>query len=157
MASVNKAIIIGNLGADPELRHTAGGSAVCNLRVATTETWKDRDGNKQEKTEWHRIVVWGNQAEACGKYLSKGRQVYVEGSLDTREWQDKDGNRRTTTEIKARQVVFLGSGSGGGGGSREKHRTTEQRPQQPQGGGGWAGDYAPEAAAPTLGDEDMPF
>src|SRR5262249_17140986 len=101
MASVNKVILIGNLGRGPERRDTPGQNAVCNLRLETNEQWTDKSGAKQERTEWHRIVVWGKQAEICGQYLKKGRQVYIEGSLTTREWNDKDGNKRTTTEIRA--------------------------------------------------------
>ena len=106
MASVNKAIIIGNLGDDPELRHTQSGAAVCNMRVATNETWKDRDGERHERTEWHSIVVFGKQAENCAKYLEKGRKVYVEGRLQTREWEDRDGNKRYTTEITQQHLRY---------------------------------------------------
>ncbi len=112
MASVNKAIVLGNLGRDPELRHTQSGKAVCQLNVATTETWTDQSGERQEKTEWHRIVVWGRQAENCDKYLSKGRSVYVEGRIQTRKWQDKDGADRYSTEIVADRVQFIGGGAG---------------------------------------------
>src|ERR1051325_4567792 len=114
MASINKVIVIGNLGADPELRYTPGGQAVCDLRVATTEQWTDKSGERKEQTEWHRVVVWGKQAENCSQYLSKGRQVYVEGRLRTRQWDDKDGNKRYTTEIVAQTVQFLGGGRGEG-------------------------------------------
>ena len=114
---VNKAIIVGNLGRDPELRFTASGRAVAKFPVATSERWTDQDGQKQERTEWHNIVVWGKQAETCGQYLSKGRQVYVEGGIRTRSYDDKDGNKRYITEIVARDVRFLG-GAGGGGGAR---------------------------------------
>jgi single-strand DNA-binding protein len=107
MASVNKAIVVGNMGSDPEVKFTPGGQAVANFSIATTDKW-EKDGQKQERTEWHRIVVWGKLAELCGQYLRKGRQVYVEGRLQTREWQDKDGNKRTTTEIVAQGVQFLG-------------------------------------------------
>ena len=109
---LNKAMIIGNLGADPELRYTQEGRPVCNFSLATTEKWKDKEGNQQERTEWHKVVVWGKQAENCEKYLSKGRQAYVEGNIQTRDWEDQDGNKRYTTEIVARTVQFL---SGGGG------------------------------------------
>jgi single-strand DNA-binding protein len=108
MASVNKVIVLGNLGRDPEVKFTPGGQAVCNFSVATTDKWDDKSGQKQERTEWHRIVVWGKLAELCGQYLKKGRQAYVEGRLQTREWQDKDGNKRQTTEVVASQVQFLG-------------------------------------------------
>jgi single-strand DNA-binding protein len=108
MAGINKAIIVGNLGKDPEVRYTQGGTAVCNFTVATSEVWTDKDsGEKQEQTEWHRIVVWRKLAEICGEYLKKGRQVYVEGKLQTRSWK-QDGITRYTTEIKADEVQFLG-------------------------------------------------
>ncbi|MEQ9496655.1 MAG: single-stranded DNA-binding protein [Deltaproteobacteria bacterium] len=117
MASLNKVMLIGNLGADPEVRYTANSTAVANFRIATTEVWNDKSGERQEKTEWHRIVVWGRQAETCGEYLRKGRSVYVEGRIQTREWEDRDGNKRWTTEITADRVQFLGGrGEGGGGG-----------------------------------------
>ncbi len=115
MASVNKVILIGNLGRDPELRYTASGQGVTNFTLATNERWRDKDGNNQERTEWHRIVVWGKSAENCAQYLQKGRSVYVEGRLQTREWEDKDGNKRSTTEVVALNVTFLGSQRGGGG------------------------------------------
>ena len=112
MASVNKVILIGNLGRDPEIRFTPGGAQVCNFTLATNEQWKDKSGQRQERTEWHRIVVWGKQAEICKEYLAKGRQVYVEGSLQTREWNDRDGNKRTTTEIRAIRIQLLGRADG---------------------------------------------
>src|SRR5699024_10159244 len=120
MSSVNKVILIGNLGADPELRNTSSGTAVTELRLATNESWRDKQGAMQQRTEWHRVVVWGRQAESVAKYMSKGRSVYVEGRLQTREWKDRDGQRRFTTEIIASNVVFLqgGRGDGGGGGGR---------------------------------------
>src|SRR4051812_15717279 len=105
---VNKVILIGNLGADPEVRFTQGGQAVANFRIATTDSWKDKNGQQQERTEWHRIVVWGKLAELCGEYLKKGRQCYVEGRLQTREWTNKDGQKQWTTEVVAQQVTFLG-------------------------------------------------
>jgi len=107
MSSVNKVIIIGRLGRDPEIKYTATGQAVANLSVATDESYKDREGNKVEKSEWHRIVAWGKQAEFCGNYLAKGRLVYVEGKLETRKWTDKDGAEKYTTEIKADRVQGL--------------------------------------------------
>jgi single-strand DNA-binding protein len=112
MASVNKVILIGNLGRDPEIRFTASGAPVCNFSLATNEQWKDKNGQKQERTEWHRIVVWGKQAEICKEYLAKGRQVYVEGNLQTREWNDREGNKRTTTEIRAARIQLLGRPDG---------------------------------------------
>jgi len=108
MASVNKVILIGNLGRDPEVRYTTGGTPVANFTMATSERWTDQSGERKERTEWHRIVVWDKQAEIVGEYLSKGRQVYVEGQLQTREWTDRDGNKRYTTEVRARQVLMLG-------------------------------------------------
>jgi single-strand DNA-binding protein len=108
MSGVNKAIIVGNLGSDPELRHTQGGTPVANFRVATNEVYKNRDGERTERTEWHRVVAFGRLAEICGQYLKKGKQVYLEGRIQTRDWDDKDGNKRYTTEIVASQMVMLG-------------------------------------------------
>ena len=107
---INKVILVGNLGQDPETRHTNGGNSVTQLRIATTEKYKDRDGAMQERTEWHTVIVWGKQGEACGKHLTKGRQVYVEGRLTTRKWQDKEGKDRYTTEVIGDNVRFLGQG-----------------------------------------------
>jgi single-strand DNA-binding protein len=109
MSSINKVQLIGNLGADPELRYTSGGQPVADLRVATNRRFTGRDGAQQEDTQWHRVVVWGKQAEHCKEYLSKGRQVYVEGRLQTRSWEDRDGNKRWTTEVVAQTVQFLGA------------------------------------------------
>ncbi len=110
MAGINKVILIGRLGSDPEVRYTPSGVAVANFNIATSEEWKDKDsGEKKERTEWHRIVVWRRLGEICGEYLSKGRQVYVEGRLQTRDWEDRDGNKRYTTEIVATDVQFLGA------------------------------------------------
>lgn len=116
MSSVNKVILIGNLGADPELRQTSSGSAVCELRLATNEQWSDKSGERKERTEWHRVIVWGRQAESVARFMKKGRSVYVEGRLQTREWTDKENVKRYTTEIIASNVVFLQGGGGGGGG-----------------------------------------
>lgn len=135
---INKVILIGNLGADPEMKYTAGGTAICKFRLATNEVFKDRDGNQQERTEWHRVVAWGKLAEICSQYLSKGRTVYVEGSLRTSSWDDQDGNKRYMTEINARDVQFLSSGPGGGAG----------------GGQGGGDDFG---GPPPMGDEDIPF
>ncbi|UCD18428.1 MAG: single-stranded DNA-binding protein [Candidatus Zixiibacteriota bacterium] len=109
MASVNKVILIGNLGKDPELRYTPGGQAVANFSLATSEKWRDKDGAMQDKTEWHNIVLWGRQAEIAKEYLSKGRQVYIEGRIQTRSWDDKEGNKRYTTEVVAQRLQFLGT------------------------------------------------
>ncbi len=140
MAAVNKAIIVGNLGKDPEVRFTQSGRAVASFSVATTETWMDQESGRQERTEWHNIVVWGKQAETCGQYLSKGRQVYIEGSIRNRSYDDRDGNKRYITEIVAQRVQFLG-GPGGAG--------------QRSGGGAPGGGGDPGPSAPPA--EDVPF
>ena len=116
MASVNKVILVGNLGRDPETRYTTGGEAVTNISIATTDTWKDKSGEKQERTEWHRVAFFGKLAEIAGEYLKKGSQVYVEGRLQTRKWQDKEGQDKYTTEIIADRMQMLGSRTGSGGG-----------------------------------------
>jgi single-strand DNA-binding protein len=109
MASVNKAILIGNLGRDPEVRYTPSGTAVANFSLATSENWTNKDGEKQSRTEWHRIEAWGRLGETCGEYLSKGSQVYIEGSIRTDEWEDQEGNKRQTTKIRAWRMQMLGS------------------------------------------------
>lgn len=144
MASVNKAIVLGNLGRDPELRHTQSGKAVCTLRIATNESWQDQSGERQERTEWHQVVVWGRQAENCNQYLKKGRSVFIEGRIQTRKWQDKDGNDRYSTEIVADRVQFVGGGARDGGGDSYGDSSF--------GGGG--GDIAPP---PAMGGDDIPF
>lgn len=111
--SVNKVILVGNLGRDPEVRFTANGKAVARFSVATSEVWNDAEGTRQERTEWHNVVVWGKQAESCGQYLQKGRQVYIEGSIRSRQYDDKDGNKKYITEVVAQRVQFLGGGRGG--------------------------------------------
>ncbi len=156
---VNKVIIIGNLGANPELKYLPSGQAVCEMRLATTDTYNDKQGQRQERTEWHRVVCWGKTAENAAKYLEKGRQVYVEGRLQTRSWDDKDGNKRYTTEIVAQQVVFLS----GGGGERAARAPSpspdrvEQRPPSSAGGGGAAHEAPPADFGPGPGDDDIPF
>ena len=120
MASINEVILIGNLGKDPEVRYTESGQAVCNFSLATNEAWNDKDGKKNERVEWHRIVVWGKAAESCGEYLEKGRQVCVRGRIQTREWTDKEGTKKYTTEIVAHPaggVTFLGGKNGESKGS----------------------------------------
>jgi single-strand DNA-binding protein len=151
MAGVNKAILIGNLGADPETRYTQGGQPVSNFRIATSEKWTSREGQAQERTEWHRIVTFGRLAETCRDYLQKGRQVYVEGRIQTRQWDDRDGNKRWTTEIVAQTVRFLG-----GRGAQESAgppAASEPGPSHgpPDQGGG--DDFGP----PPIGDDDVPF
>lgn len=116
MAGINKVILIGNLGRDPELRYTQGGTAVCTLSIATTRSYNNRNNERVEETEWHRVVVWSKQAEFCNQYLTKGRQVYIEGRLQTRSYDDKDGIKRYSTEVVADTVQFLGGRGGGGGG-----------------------------------------
>lgn len=142
---VNKVIIVGNLGKDPEVRFTPGGKALARFPVATSERWTDQDGNRQERTEWHNVVVWGKQAETCGQYLAKGRQVYVEGSLRTRQYDDKDGNRRYTTEVVARDVRFLGGGGAAAGAGQGGGRAPGAAASAPMGE-----DYGPP-------DDDIPF
>jgi single-strand DNA-binding protein len=117
---VNKVILVGNLGANPEMRYTQGGQPVANLRLATTERWTDKNGQKQEQTEWHRVVVFGKQAEICNQYLTKGRQIYVEGRIRTRQWQDQQGQKRYSTEVVAVTIQMLGSRAEGGAPPREE-------------------------------------
>ncbi len=144
MASVNKVILVGNLGKDPEVRFTPSGRAVARFTLATTESWMDQESGRQERTDWHNIVVWGKQAESCGQYLAKGRQVYVEGRITSRSYDDKDGNKRYITEIVAQRVQFLGGGSGGG------------RAGQPEGGGSGGGGFDDFGGGPVP-DDDIPF
>ena len=160
MGSVNKVILIGNLGADPELKYTPSQRPLCNLRIATTDVYKDKAGVRQEKTEWHRVTVWGDQAENCNKYLAKGRSVYVEGRLQTRSY-DKDGQKHYATDIVADRVVFLGSGGGGGegrgaGGGEGRGKSAVSRvaaiPAHPT----IRGDSGP-GGAPPASDDDIPF
>lgn len=156
MGSVNKAIIIGNLGKDPEVRYTPSGQPVANFTVATNERYTDKAGQAQERTEWHRIVVWGKSAEHCGQYLKKGRAVYVEGRLQTREWTDKEGKKNYTTEIVAAPVggvVFLGSRDGGGRGDDfAPPPATDFEPAAPASGPGPTGPTGRGG-----GDEEIPF
>lgn len=153
MASVNKVIIVGNLGKDPETRYAPSGDAVTNIVVATTETWKDKaSGEKREATEWHRVVFFGKLAEIAGQYLKKGSQVYLEGKLKTRKWQDKDGQDRFTTEINADEMKMLGSKGDGQQQEGQRTQQTQQRPpaktqREPQGQAGGFSDM----------DDDIPF
>ena len=154
MASVNKVILVGNLGRDPETRYTTSGDAVTNIRVATTDTWKDKNGEKQERTEWHTVVFFGRQAEIAGEYLKKGRQVYVEGRLQTRKWQDKEGQDRYTTEIVADRMQMLGSreGSGAPVAAEPSERASTAEPR-----GGTKGGAAPAKKNVDELDDDIPF
>ena len=150
MSGINKVIIVGRLGQDPEMKAVGQGSTVTRLNVATSETWLDKGGQKQERTEWHRITVWGKLAELCGKYLAKGRQVYVEGKLQTRSWED-NGQKKYSTEIVASTVQFLGAGGATAG------NTTDQSMNQSAAGGSDFNfsDFGPE---PTFNQsEDIPF
>lgn len=148
---INKVILVGNLGADPETRYTANGAAVTNIRLATSESWRDKQsGETQERTEWHRVVFFNRLAEIAGEYLRKGRQVYIEGSIRTRKWQDQDGNDRYTTEIVANEMQMLGTREGESGG-------------MPAGGGGFRDNKPRQQAQPSqveddgFADDDIPF
>jgi len=152
MKSVNKVILIGRLGRDPELKYTGSGTPFCRFSIATDDSWNDKaSGERQERTEWHNIVVWDRLAEICNEYLRKGRLVYIEGALQTREWDDQDGNKRKTTEIRARDMVLLGSPQGEGGGASAGG---QQRRSAPAGA-----SAAPMSAAETgtITDDDIPF
>lgn len=166
MASVNKVILLGNLGRDPETRYTTGGDAVTNLRIATTEQWKDKNGEKQERTEWHTVVLFGRQAEIAGEYLKKGRSVYIEGRLQTRKYTDKEGKDRYSTEIVGDRMQLLGGGGGrdsGGAGSAAGAADDFSSPGADDGGG----SRRPSAGGtPATGggkktaddfDDDIPF
>jgi single-strand DNA-binding protein len=157
MASVNKVILIGNLGRDPETRYMPDGGAITNISIATTENWKDKNGEKQEKTEWHRVAFFGKLAEIAGEYLKKGSQVYVEGRLQTRKWQDKDGADKYTTEIVANAMQMLGSRQGMGGGADRG-----EPPDRDAGAGSAPGKAAGKPAAKAGGkfddfEDDIPF
>jgi single-strand DNA-binding protein len=152
MGSVNKVILVGNLGRDAELRYTPGGAAVATLNLATTETWKDKEGQKKEDTQWHRVILWGKTAETLQDYLTKGKQIYVEGKLQTRKWKDKDGVEKYTTEVKGDRVVLL---SGGGGARGE----SGERPSRSSGSSHSADDGMNQEGPGSveLTDDDIPF
>ena len=148
MGSVNKVILVGNLGRDAELRYTPGGAAVSKFSIATTEVWNDKGGQRQERTEWHNIDLWGKQAESLSEYLVKGKQIYVEGRLQTRQWDDKDGNKRYTTEIRGDRIVLLGGGGGGAGaGARSQRAGASMGMDEPMG----------VEPGSELTDDDIPF
>jgi len=154
MASVNKVILVGNLGRDPELRYTPGGQPVANFSIATSESWNKKDGSgREERTEWHRIVAWGRTAELCAQYLAKGRTVYIEGRLQTREWENKEGQKQRTTEVIANTVQFIGGGGGGGGaaggGNTPRGGQGSGGGAPVSGGGGFDGGPPP--------DDEIPF
>ena len=138
---VNKVIIVGNLGKDPEVRFTPGGRALARFPVATSEKWTDQDGNRQERTEWHNVVVWGKQAESCGQYLAKGRPVFIEGRLKLDSWQDQSGNKRSKMRVVVESFQFVDSKGGGGGNA----------------GGRSAPQREPATTSSASGDEDIPF
>lgn len=161
MSSLNKAMLIGNLGQDPEVRYTQSNTAVATLSIATSERYKDSNGEYQEKTEWHRVVAWGRTAEICQQYLSKGSKVYIEGPIQTRQWEDKDGQKRYTTEIKALQLTMLDSrGSGGGNQQMGGGQPQQNRGNQNQGN---QGNSKPMSSNVELDsnfddmDDDLPF
>src|SRR5436190_19406914 len=142
--SINKVILVGRLGRDPEMKYTSGGTPFCRFSIATDDNWTDKgSGEKQERTEWHSIVVWDRLAEICNQYLNKGRLVYIEGSLQTREWDDKEGVKRKTTEVRARDMVLLGGGPGGGSGEGGMPRPDSSNPSQSTGS--------------AITDDDIPF
>ncbi|WP_419942165.1 single-stranded DNA-binding protein [Candidatus Palauibacter sp.] len=143
--SLNKATLIGNLGADPEVRSTNAGTRVATLSVATSRRWTSRAGEAQEKTEWHRVVCWDKLAEICERYLSKGDRVYVEGRIEYRQWEGQDGQTRYTTEIRALEMIMLGSGGGG----RESHSSTEAGPAR--------SDFSEFSNQSVAGEDDLPF
>lgn len=156
MGSVNKAILVGNLGRDAEMRFTSGGTAVATVSIATTDVYNDRDGQKKEDTQWHRIVIWGKMAESIQPYLTKGKQIYVEGKIQTREWTDKEGKQVKTTEIRADRVVLLGSA--GGGGDRAPRPQRDRFAPAAAGAAGGADthdDMGGPLDAPN--DDDIPF
>jgi single-strand DNA-binding protein len=144
--SLNKVMLIGRLGGDPELRHTQGGQAVANFSLATSERWKDKSDKIQERTEWHRVVAWGKTGETAAKYLTKGREVFIEGKIQTKEWQDKDGNKRYTTEIVAQSVTFIGSGS-----------ESSSNDGASKGGGVSKPTYEEDNFDQSFNDDDIPF
>ena len=159
MGSLNKVQLIGNLGRDAELRYTQGGQAVATLNMATTEVWNDKAGQRQEKTEWHRVVLWGKSAESLNEYLVKGKQIYVEGKLQTRKWSDKEGIERYTTEINAFSIVLLGGGRDSGGQRGGGRRGGSDVGGDPVGGGIEGDDLGGDTGgvAEPLNDDDIPF
>src|SRR5947207_13088865 len=147
--SVNKVILVGRLGRDPELKYTASGVPFCRFSMATDDTWNDKaSGERQERTEWHNIVAWDRLAEICNQYLTKGRLVYIEGSLQTREWDDQDGNKRKTTEVRARDMVMLGGNPGENVGGAQRRAASAE---------GSTGGGASTTSTSTITDEDIPF
>lgn len=154
MGSLNKVMLIGNLGRDAEVKFTPGGIAVATINMATTEQWTDKQGQRQEKTEWHRVVLWGKIAESLQQYLVKGKQIYVEGKLQTNQWEDKDGNKRYTTQVKADRITLLGGNAGG----RSNSTGVRRQQQDDDAGGGMepADGYAP-GGYDQPPEDDIPF
>ena len=148
MGSVNKVILVGNLGRDAEVRYTPGGAAVARFSIATTEVWNDKGGQRQERTEWHNIDLWGKQAESLSEYLVKGKQVYIEGRLQTDEYTDKEGQKKKSTKVRCERVVLLGGGSRGSGGSSERGERSA---------GGGAPSVSHDDTSEPLTDDDIPF
>lgn len=146
---VNKVILVGRLGQDPELNYTDSGTAVCNMRMATGDSYTNRDGERVDTTEWHDVVAWGGLGETCGEYLDKGRQIYVEGSLQTRSWEDRDGNKRYSTEVKARDVVFLSGDGQKQGRTHQAQGSSSPKRARSTGQPVPDGEFEP--------DDDMPF
>jgi single-strand DNA-binding protein len=171
MSGLNKVMLIGNLGRDPEVRHTPSGTPVANFTLATSENYTDRSGNRTVRTEWHRIVAWARLAEICGQYLRKGRQVYIEGRIQTRQWEDQQGQRRSTTEVVANNMVMLGRGEGGppAGGPGEPveagaaQGAAQGGAEEASGGAGGSSErsdakYVPDSSLEPIGeDDDLPF
>lgn len=154
--SLNKVLLLGNVGKDPEVRYTASGRAVATFSLATSQRWKDQEGNDQEKTEWHRIVAWGRLGEICGEFLSKGKQVYIEGRIQSREWEDQDGNKRVTVEIVANDMILLGNVGA-------SSRSSEEGAKKSASSGGQGQQVAKPKADdkgghyPPTPDDDIPF
>jgi single-strand DNA-binding protein len=148
--SVNKVILVGRLGKDPELKYTASGTPFCRFSMATDDSWNDKGtGERQERTEWHNIVVWDRLAEICNQYLTKGKLIYIEGSLQTREWDDQEGNKRRTTEVRARDMVMLSGGAGDSAGGAQRRTASAEM--------GGSGSSTTPAHTSTITDDDIPF
>ena len=154
--SLNKVLLLGNIGRDPEVRYTASGKAVATFTLATSQRWRDQDGNDQERTEWHRIVAWGRLGEICGEYLSKGKQIFIEGRIQSREWEDQDGNKRTTVEVIANDMIMLG---GGGYSSNRDVDDATSRPSSRQPRPQAASSKRPDDSRsdPPPPEDDIPF
>ncbi len=153
--SLNKVLLLGNLGKDPEVRYTSSGRAVATFTLATSQQWRDQDGNDQERTEWHRVVAWGRLGEICGEYLSKGKQVFIEGRIQSREWEDQEGNKRTTVEIIANDMIMLGGGSSYQ--SREPGEGQRRQPSSQSRGPAQTGKKENGRSQPPPPEDDIPF